>query len=109
MTRLCVSKQIFAIILDPTSENVESPVDERVREAFPGALHRRHTDLLYLVLENEGVLADEVAVKVGLDAAGGTSKAVATGVVFKLDFGYAGLADPSLWEWLRTAWNMVER
>lgn len=104
-----VSKQLFAIILDPTSENVKSPVGDRIEEQFPGTRHRRHSDVLYLVLEDEGVLTADVAVKVGLDPAGGKSKAIATGVVLKLDFGYAGLADPSLWEWLRVSWDLAER
>ena len=104
-----LSKQLFAIVLDPTSENVQSPIGDLIREQFPGSRHRRHTDLLYLVLEDEGVLTADVAVKVGLDPAGGESKAIATGVVLKLDYGYAGLADPSLWEWLRASWNDAER
>ncbi len=103
-----MSKQLFAIILDPTSANLESPVGDLVRQQFPDGKHRRHTDNLYLVLEEEGVLTSEVAAKVGLDSNGGKSKSVATGVVLKLDYGYAGLAEPSTWEWLRTAWELAE-
>lgn len=104
-----MSKQIFAIVLDPTSDNVKSPVGDRIKEQFPGNQHRRHTDVLYFVLEDAGALTSEVAVKVGLDPSGGESEAIATGVVLKLDFGYAGLADPTLWEWLQVAWDLAER
>lgn len=104
-----MSNQLFAIVLDPTSENVQSPVGDRIREQYPGSRYHRHSDVLYLVLEDEGVLTGDVAVKVGLDPAGGASVAIATGVVLKLDYGYAGLADPALWEWLRVSWDMAER
>lgn len=103
-----MSKQLFAIILDPTTANLDSTVDDLVRKQYPDKDHRRHSEYLYLVLEDEGVLTAEVAKKVGLDSDSGKSNAVATGVVLKLDYGYAGLAEPSTWEWLRNAWNSAE-
>lgn len=87
-----MTKRIFAIVLKEPNPDV----DQRMQDHF--AEHFRYNDTFALVAGNPGEMAEEVALTIGLK--GEHRVTDASGVVFKLNTGYAGYTRKDLWEWL---------
>ncbi len=81
---------LFIVALE--SEASSHSVSEKL--VAKGIQHHQVSSLTYAV-SYEGLSAD-LAKDVGVDVDG-----KAAGAVFVLGSGYAGFADPGLWEWLR--------
>ena len=69
---------------------------KRIRSAYPNAYE--YTNTLFLIRGDSFTLARDVAARIGLKGEGRMEDA--SGVVFKLNRGYSGFTQPSLWDWL---------
>lgn len=81
---------LFLVILNEKSEETE----KKIKTFYPRSYHQ-FSDTVFLI--SADTLTRSIAVNTGVrDKDSGSN-----GVVFKLEGSYSGLADPSLWEWLR--------
>ena len=81
---------IFLIVLPEKSEKTE----KKIKTFYPKS-HHQYSDTVFLI--STDALTRSIAVNTGVRDKDSSS----SGVVFKLEGSYSGLADPSLWEWLR--------
>ena len=82
---------IFAVVL----REPNAPVKERVEQYYPN--HFPLSDTFFLV--DSDTIAETVAAKTGIK--GEEQVKNASGVVFKLNSGYAGFTARALWDWLK--------
>ena len=83
---------VFAVVLRKRHD----PIKQRVERFYPG--HFPLSDTFFLV--SSDTIAETIAVKVGIK--GEDQEEDASGVVFKLNSGYAGFTTRGLWDWLKT-------
>ena len=85
--------RVFAVALNEPNPDIA----RRIEKEYPD--HYRISETLCLV--SEDVIAEDVAVSVGIK--GGDRVEGASGVVFKLNNVYSGFSARSLWDWLSRA------
>ena len=82
---------VFAVVLREPNPAIK----ERVERYYPS--HFPLSDACFLVASD--TIAETVAVKTGIKGEEQAEKA--SGVVFKLNSGYAGFTTRALWDWLK--------
>ena len=92
------STRLFAILLSEESTNKEE-VLKKLKKNYPR--HFRYTDSVFLAAIDSKVQTGEIAKSIGLYGPGHPEAIQgASGVIMKLNKGYAGYTDEDLWEWL---------
>ena len=81
---------IFILVLPKKSEETEKKI-----KTFYSRSYHQFSDTTFLI--SADTTTKSIAVNAGVRDKGSSP----SGVVFKLEGSYSGLADPSLWEWLR--------
>ena len=81
---------IFILVLPEKSEKTE----KKIKTFYPKSYHQ-FSDTVFLISADTTTrsIANNTGVRDGSSSP--------SGVVFKLEGSYSGLANPSLWEWLR--------
>ena len=92
------STRLFAILLSEESKN-KGEVFKKLSKNYPRNF--KYTDSVFLATINSKVQTGEIAKSIGLYGPGHPGAIQgASGVIIKLNKGYAGYTDEDLWEWL---------
>ena len=92
-----MNRKVFAIILVQDGSNSE--IETQISNHYSASDYLfKYADNTWLVVGSQGETAESVATNVGLKGENRIDEA--SGVVFKLNAGYAGYTRKDLWEWL---------